>query len=563
MSVTKTPEEEKRFKWFKRQYDEDKARHEKEMKRIKRARQVYAGKTDDSLGENIISNLRIRWAKQRFRVIASKIIDPEVRLEFRPVEPGDSLNSTALQRLVDQQFKSDQFIIKQIGAIEAAGIDGICVWMPVWLQRHETLNVRLPQTPMSRTLGQKPIFEEKRVIVEDRPTLVRIPIDDFIPDHKAKFDHDMRRCHHIVYVTPAELKERAERGLYKNTEEVLKEHQNRMLGSDTNRIKLIQSWFNDGTRMITCGETVLLDEPNKFHHKNIPYICWSTIPNLDSIYGESEMEDIEELQKAIWIKDNQRIDAVNFSMFPIIIADPGIPDIDNLKLHPGKIIPAMQGHRLEQWQLNPASSIAFQETESYIGAMDAMTGYSTVIGGAEPSDLARVAATTSSIAQEEGNVRIAVKKLLFRLAVARVAKLWLQLDNQFMTEFSIRRILGDVAGDYKPIAPDEIPMFVDVIPASMNEAVSRTQQQNALREALNLVGSLHGQPALNGTKIIDISAIISELVQAYDIDPSRVFVDPPQQNEPMPTMKPNQVPPAMQDTQIKDEVNSASQVMNT
>lgn len=234
------------------------------------------------------------------------------------------------------------------------------------------------------------------------------------------------------------------------------------------------------------------------------------------------MESIEDLQIAIWVKDNQRIDAVNFAMFGIIIADPTIPGINDLKVHPGKIIKAMNGQRLEQWVIDPNAGAAFQESESYLSAMDAMTGYNSALGGSEAGSLDRITATVGTIADEATNLRKAMKKLEFRLAISRVAKMWVQLDHQFLSEYELHRILGDDAIDYKPIPPEEIPMFLDVIPEAMSEAIGIMQERSSLLELLNILGTLHGTQMLDGS-YFDLKSLIESTLKSYSREPKQSF----------------------------------------
>lgn len=530
-----TPEQEVRVKFFKNRLDLAKRGHTSYETYWKEMEQVYLGTQSlpSEATDLLQSKLKIKWAWQRWNAIAPKIMDPEPRLEFKPVEITDQRVSDILKVLTKQQFTQDEFVSKQPATIHDAGIYGCGVWKVIWHQRVEKLQTRKAQTLQERAIGAPIQFEEKRVIVENRPTVQYVDPFDFFWDPSATKDSNWRYCFHRVYLSKQELLERQRLGIYqdcdlacstatdtgtRSSDETSEEAEARRQG----KYEVYEGWFDDGTRMVMCGNTLLLDGPNPYHHKRMPFVMWATQPNSRSAVGRSEMESIEDLQLAIWVKDNQRIDAVNFSMFGIIIADPTIPDINNLKVHPGKIIKAMQGQRLEQWIIDPNAGAAFQESESYLGAMDAMTGYNSVLAGAEPQGMDRVTATTSSIVQEEGNVRMAMKKLEFRLAIARVAKMWVQLDHQFLSEYELYRILGEEAVDYKPIPPEEIPMFLDVIPEAMSEAISVMQERSSLLELLNILGTLHGTQMLDGT-YFDLKSLIESTLKSYSREPKQSF----------------------------------------
>lgn len=564
-------EERKRIRFFRDRLDLAKRAQRAHSTRWKRWHEVHDGTQAFPVeqGENLQSQLRIRWAWQRWESVAPKIMDPEPRLEFRPIEISDQRISDILKQLTKFQFVQDEFVSKQTSVIEDAGIKGLGVWKVLWHQREETLQIRRAQTLEERQMGLPIQFEESTVITENRPTVVYVDPFDFFWDPAAASDRDMRYAFHRIYLSKGELMARGKKGIYRNVEKVcggdedtgvrLNEDSDEADARRANKIVIYEGWFDDGTRMVMdegC-KVILADGPHPYHHKRIPFVCWSTQPRSLSLVGRSEMEAIEDIQLAIWIKDNQRIDAVNFTLNTIIVGDPTIPDLKNLKIHPGKVITANLGQRLEQWVLDPNAGPAFQESESYLAAMDAMTGYNPMVAGTDPSSMDRVTATTTSIVQEEGNIRIAMKKLQFRLAIARVAKMWVQLNHQFLSEFELHRILGDQSIDFVPIPAEEIPMFLDVIPEAMSEAIGRMQERSSLLELLNITGTLHGTQMLDGS-FFDIKSLIEKTLKSYEQEPQLSFTfNPP------PPQAPPAVPPVdpMAPPSNADQVGSVSEVM--
>ncbi len=554
--------EKKRIRFFRDRLDLAKRNSRQHQRNWKRFNDVYLGTQElpKEQADNIQSDLKIKWAWQRWQSVSPKIMDPEPRLEFRPIEIGDQRVSDILRQLVKFQMVQDEFVSKQTAVIDDAGIKGIAVWKVLWHQREETLQVRRAQTIEERAAGSPIQFEESRVITENRPTVAYVDPMDFFWDPAASSDKDMRYCFHRIYLSKGELKARGAKGIYENVDQVCGDENSDEDASKrfdetndeadarrANKVVIYEGWFDDGTRMVMDEQckVILADGPHPYHHKRIPFVCWSTQPRSLSLVGRSEMESIEEIQLAIWIKDNQRIDAVNYTLNFITVADPTIPGINELKIHPGKVIKANMGQRLEQWVLDPNAGPAFQESESYLSAMDAMTGYNPAIAGADPSQMDRVSATTSSIAQEEGNIRIAMKKLQFRLAIARVAKMWVQLNHQFLSEYELNRILGDQAIEFRPIPAEEIPMFLDVIPEAMAEAVGRMQERSSLLELLNITGTLHGTQMLDGS-FFDIKSLIEKTLKSYEQEPQLSFTF----NPPPPQMPPEIAagPPAPEQT---------------
>lgn len=572
--VEPTSEEKKRIRFFKDRLQLAKQAHTRHATNWKRWHEVLGGTQElpEEQSENIQSQLKIKWAWQRWESVSPKIMDPEPRLEFRPIEISDQRISDILKQLVKFQMVQDEFVSKQTAIIEDAGIKGLGIWKVLWHQREETLQVRKAQTMEERAMGVPIQFEESTVITENRPTVVYVDPFDFFWDPAATSDRDMRYCFHRIYLTKGELLARGTKNIYQNVEKVcghdtsddgasvrLDETSDEADARRANKVVIYEGFFDDGSRMVMDEQckVILADGPHPYHHKRIPFVCWSTQPRSLSLVGRSEMESIEDIQLAIWIKDNQRIDAVNYTLNCIIVGDPTIPDINNLKLHPGKIIKAGLGQRLEQWVLDANAGPAFQESESYLAAMDAMTGYNPVIAGQDPSGMDRVTATMGSIVQEEGNIRIAMKKLQFRLAIARVAKMWVQLNHQYLSEFELHRILGDQSIDFIPIPAEEIPMFLDVIPEAMSEAIGRMQERSSLLELLNITGTLHGTQMLDGS-FFDIKSLIEKTLKSYEQEPqlSFTFTPPPPQNPvSVPPVEP--APPAT----VASETGNVTDVM--
>lgn len=150
--VEPTPEEKKRIRFFSDRLDLAKRNQSRYATKWKRWHEVYRGTQpfpQEQL-ENLQAQLQIPWAWQRWESVAPKIMDPEPRLEFRPIEISDQRISDILKQLVKFQMVQDEFVSKQTAIIEDAGIKGLGVWKVLWHQREETLQVRRAQTMEER-----------------------------------------------------------------------------------------------------------------------------------------------------------------------------------------------------------------------------------------------------------------------------------------------------------------------------------------------------------------------------------------------------------------------------
>jgi hypothetical protein len=554
---------EQRVKMFRDRLDKAQRNQRTHALDWRRWEDVYLGvqPIDPGGGKLLSSKLKVRWAKQRWNAIAPELMDPEPKLYFRPVEISDIRLSDCLKQLTRVQFNQDHFVSKQPASVHDAGIYGLAVFKVHWHQKEKTLKVRDTKSILDRLMKNGNSFTVKKVITENRPAAMYVDPFDFFWDPAATSDQNWRYVFHRTYMTKGEMKQWQKKGVFRNVDKACAEADEISKRSPTekeseadarrkDKYEVYEGWFDDGTRMMMCGKTLLHDDLNPYNHGDIPFVTWCTQPKERSLVGYSEMEDIEDLQQAIWVKDNQRIDSVNYSMFGLMIIDPNIPDGKNFKFEPGKVVRAPQGARFEQFRLDPGQHIALAETDSYLAAIDAMTGYNAVLDGSNPGGMDRVTATVGTIADEATTLRRAMKKLQFRLAIAKIAKMWVQLNNQFLSEYELHRILGDSSVDLKPIPVEEIPMFLDVIPEAMNEAMSITQERSANLDLINIIGQLHGMAFADGT-VFDAKATIVDLLKSYDREPAPSFPEAPPQPAPegqIPEMSPTEAPDVRQET---------------
>lgn len=525
---------------FKSQLDVAKRNHEKWVKRWRELEAVFHGTTD--LPENqrnlMRSQLRIPWAWQQIETIGPRIIDPEPKFEFAPVEPSDRPMSEILNTLVRQQLNADRFLTRQKSWIEDGMVKGLGVAKIIWLQEKKTLKIRKPPTIEDIAMGiTEDSTEYQTKIVTNRPSTIYVDPEDFLWDPKATNDDNWEYVFHRSWLTMDDLKARERRGIYKNVKSIegsyeeeaetrgVRETDEEAEARRMARYAVYERWHIDGTVTTMCGDTILRDDCSPYNHCSIPFAIFRTQPTPRSLVGISEVEKIEHLQEAVWTRDNQRIDAVSLALNQVLILDPTIKGVRHLIFQPGAKIYANAGQRVEQLRLDPNNAPAFEETEAYLGAMQQMTGASPMLTGSDPSayGINNNTATGASIMQEEANKRMAMKKLEFRIFESKIAKLMIQLNHQYISQFELQRIVGDKASGYQAPSPEEIPMFLDVIPQGMNESMSKSVERNELFELLNMLQGFHMAPFPDGSTF-SIKPLLEQGLKLYDREPSQSFV---------------------------------------
>lgn len=496
------------------------------------------------------SRLRVKWAWQQIETILPRIMDPDPRFAIMPVESGDSDMSDSLNVLLRYQLNKDRFIAKQRSWAEDGTVRALGVAKVVWLQKKQTMRIRRKLDPETvrefESIGEEIpddlLYEKKEnVIVENRPTVIYVDPFDFLWDPKATCDSDWEYVFHRSWLSLETLKARERAGTYQNVSQIENasesdggprsayESSEEANARRTGLYPVYERWHVDGTIMVMCGDVVLRDGPSPYYHGDIPFAVFRSQPTPRSLVGVSEVESIDHLQEAIWTRENQRIDAASLALNQILILDPTIQGVRQLAIRPGLKIYANAAQRVDQLRLDSLQNIGFNETEAYLGAMQQMTGASPYLAGSDPSmsGVDQSTATGASIMQEEGNKRMYLKKLEFQLFESRIAKLMIQLNHQYLSASEIERILGDNASGYRYVSPEEIPMFLDVIPQGMSDSMSKGTDMQRVIEILNTAKDLHLAPMGDGT-IFTIKPFIERAIKIQGFDSRMAFeIQPP------------------------------------
>jgi hypothetical protein len=81
---------------------------------------------------------------------------------------------------------------------------------------------------------------------------------------------------------------------------------------------------------------ILRDSPNPYKHRRIPVVCLKYIPVDDDIYGMSEIEPVEKVQKAMNALTSQYVDTINMELYRILQVNPTEVQMHTLEWGPGK-----------------------------------------------------------------------------------------------------------------------------------------------------------------------------------------------------------------------------------
>lgn len=200
---------------------------------------------------------------------------------------------------------------------------------------------------------------------------------------------------------------------------------------------------------------VLRDIPNPYKHGQIPVVMLKYYPIDDDLYGLSEIEPVERLQKAVNALINQYLDAVNMSLYAPLKINPQNVQMHTLEFGPGK-----------KWLMNdPSKDVMTHDqqitgvsefTSTYrfmISAMQEALGETSVgISNLNPGESGKTATEVKDLAVSR-SARDNFNQLYLTEALKKQMLFWHAMDQQFLfsdpaEQQKVIRIVGKDALQY-------------------------------------------------------------------------------------------------------------------
>jgi len=199
---------------------------------------------------------------------------------------------------------------------------------------------------------------------------------------------------------------------------------------------------------------ILRDVPNPYIHGRIPVIQLKYYPIDEDIYGLSEIEPIEKLQKALNALVCQYLDSINMNLYTPIKVRTASVQLHTLEFGPGK-----------KWLMNDPSSDVMPYETSATGVAEFAQTYRFIVGAMQEA-LGETSAAVSQLVPGEGertateireltlqrNVRDNFNQLFLSEAIKDQMMFWYQMNQQFYfnekNEQKVIRIVGRDAVTY-------------------------------------------------------------------------------------------------------------------
>lgn len=196
---------------------------------------------------------------------------------------------------------------------------------------------------------------------------------------------------------------------------------------------------------------ILRDIPNPYDHGRIPVVQLKYYPVDEDIYGLSEIEPVEKLQKAINALVNQYLDAINMSLYTPLKVRTSAVQMHTLQFGPGK-----------KWLMNDPSSDVVPYEHSALGVTEFVSTYRFLVGALQEG-VGENSAGTSGLVPGSGdrtateirestlqrNSRDNFNQMFLSSAIKDQMMLWHMMNKQLMfddkNKHRVIRIVGSDA----------------------------------------------------------------------------------------------------------------------
>lgn len=292
-----------------------------------------------------------------------------------------------------------------------------------------------------------------------------------------------------------------------------------------NQIEVICYWTKEEVIYVGNRQQVIYYSKNYFKERQqflgwenpegmYPFVIDANFPDESMLYGKSVLDPIAKPQELLNDITNQNIDAVSFSLDPVMELDPMYASyIEKIKNVTGAVYPFKPGSYAAVNKPQIPSN-AFTERTNIKNEIRETTAVDEILKGVQ---------TPSRTTATEIKAQIASSGRRFDLIVSqlenggyyRMAKLVFQMVRMYVTAPTMYRIIGKDGVDWKMFDPE---MFKgDYEPRIKLKATLEQEKANKMRNLKEMYSALLGNPLVNQA---GMTRLIIE--KAFDLEPDEV-----------------------------------------
>lgn len=301
-----------------------------------------------------------------------------------------------------------------------------------------------------------------------------------------------------------------------------------------NQIEVICYWTKDKVYYVGNREQVIYESPNYFKQRQqflgwenptgmYPFIVDAFLPDESLLYGKSVLESIAKPQELLNDITNQNVDAVSWSLDPVMELDPQYSSyIEKIKNVTGAVYPFKPGSYAAV-QKPQIPSNAFNERSNIKNEIRETTAVDEIIKGIS---------TPSRTTATEVKAQVASAGRRFDLIVSQLenggyyqqAKLIFQMVRMYVTTPTMYRVIGKEGVDWKTFDPKQFEG--DYEPRIKLKATLDEEKNKKMRDLKEMYSAMLGSPLVEQSQL---TRLVIE--QAFDLEPDEVdrLMVPPEQ----------------------------------
>lgn len=460
--------------------------------------------------------------------------------------------------LLDYQLDLSQFFLKFIEFAKQMFLYGTSYFHVYWKVKREWVWERKPvRTPYSVFGFRLPFMDlkwEKKLeykVVERRPEVEVLAIEDVYPDPKARNEQNSEGIYVVSTMSMDELKElssgrfpvftnfdQVERTKESSNEAQFKVDKRTVRGTGDakkvqqkkNEVEIITYWGRedidgDGIReevqLVFANRSVLIKAiRNPFEHQKRPIIRSVLFPVPLEWFGVGLVEPVIPLVHELDTIRNQNIDVNNLIINRMWkVKSTADVDLDTLISGPNNIVLTDD---MEAVQTLPQENLPFSPTqlsEMIQRDIESATAPKSIQGSSESGALGRTARGAQLIISQALEKFGMGAKMVEESAVKQVLKMYYALDLQYLDNDQILEdplLYGQVWAEKK--TPEQIRADVDFKLLGISETVTKEAMVNQIIAFVNTFGQI---PGIN---LIEVAKVVWDLMQLKT--PSSQVINP-------------------------------------
>lgn len=550
-----------------KKWDEAKGHHDTFVRAYERRERAYRGVlTVSSEAAKWKHKLHPPYAFNLVETIVSNTVEMGLRFDVRPApKPGASpdealqqlAQSEAVGDLLRHEHRVDEMDFKQRPLYLSASIGGMGIGKSYWNYSEGAVKRQgvkmVPAGDPELTSLQVPVITEieEDAVLRDHSTFEVVDPRDFVLHESARAlqpwepggaQHLFHRC----WYSFEQLKAMERAGYVKNVDQLKEsldfsgEYDDREtelwnINRTKDLIEVLEYWcMKDGRVMRTLvGNRVILlrdEEDSPFWHGEYPFVICSTMPQLFTPRGMSDIELIEQLQEMLWELMNQRLDNVELINNAIMLIRSDVDDPDAFEHYPGARWPVDSTDQVEA--LVPPYQLieATLSTEALLkGDLQNVTAAAPFASGTETATVDQKTATGASLVMSAAQQRLLSKKYQAQQALRQEANMRIKNLQQFISEPRLTHIIGeDGATSFRQIQPLEIQGDYLVEMEPMGESAMREQRRAESVQLMQVMMQMAPMAAAAGAPL-NVREILEWGLKKWDVrDYAKFFSAQPQ-----------------------------------